>query len=255
MLVPSLVVLVWAAALQAVTPGLRGATYTVGADVDRTGHIAAVQVDKDVAPQLATVLARAVRQWRFAPPVMEGHPVTVHTWICADILATPKPDGNYTISVSFVSNGPKTDKNLQAWRPKYPVGRLRVHDGAFVMVKAVLQADGSITDPIAFSRVEGWPLHPDFAKSAEEAVQHWHAVPEQVDGTPVKGEVFFPMSFWMNPPRYTPGEIDALRADARKRGDPKADDREVPVPPVNLAITGNSVLTAVDTHKVTFGGD
>ncbi len=102
-----MILLVLVSVAWAATPKTRGATYTVGADVDASGQVVAVATGQDVPATMAPFLSQAARQWRFQPPVIEGKPVTVHTWIVVDLRAVPKPDGNYAISVKFVSNGPK----------------------------------------------------------------------------------------------------------------------------------------------------
>jgi TonB family protein len=253
MFVAGLVLLAWSAVSLAAEPATRGEEFTVGADVDTRGHIVAVQVDKGVSAQIATVLGQAVKQWRFAPPIVDGKPVSVHTWIHVDLRAAPRAGSGYAVSVRYIWNGPREDKNSKRVSPRYPYDRIRARDQAFVVVAATVNPDGSITDPVARSRVEGWPLPESFAKSAEDAVRQWRALPERVDGKPVAGRVFWPLTYTQKPSEFSPSEIEALRAAARKRGDPHADDREVPLPP-KLVVTGNSVLTTADTHMITFGG-
>jgi hypothetical protein len=253
MFVAGLVLLAWSAVSLAAAPATRGEEFTVGADVDTQGHIVAVQADKGVSAQLATVLGQAVKQWRFAPLMVDGHPVSVHTWIRVGLLAAPRAGGGYTVSVRYIWNGPREDKDSKRVPPRYPYDRIRARDQAFVVVAATVNPDGSITDPVARSEVEGWPLAPTFAGSANAAVLRWRAVPESVNGKPVAGRIFFQLNYRVESGSFSPSQIKALRAAARKRGDPHADGREVPLPP-KLVVTGNSVLTTADTHTVTFGG-
>jgi len=192
----------------------REQTYSIGADVDAQGHVTATQVDPDVPASVATVLASAVRQWRFVPATRDGQPVPAHTFIRAKLQALPNTSGQYNLRISFVGNGPKIGR--EAVQPRYPRDAIRARQSAFTVLAATVQPDGSLTDMNVTSEYEGWPLRPYFKAAVLAAAKQWHAVPEQVDGQPVATRMRIPVSFTINPPYFTEKQVKMLREAARQ---------------------------------------
>jgi len=192
----------------------REQTYSVGADVDAQGHITATQLDLDVPASIAPVLASAVKQWQFTPAKLNGRSVPAHTFISAKLQALPNTSGQYNLRISFEGNGPKLGRD--GVQPKYPRDAIRAEQSAFTILEATVQPDGSLTDMSVSSEFEGWSLPPYFKAAVLAAAKQWHAIPEQVDGQRVATRMRIPVSFTLNPPRFTAKQIKILRAAARE---------------------------------------
>lgn len=189
--------------------------YRIGADVDAQGHITATQVDPGVPTSIAPVLASAVKQWQFVPAKLNGRSVPAHTFISAKLQALPNASGQYNLRISFLGNGPKVNPHGGV-QPRYPQDAIQAREPAFVILDATVQADGSLTDMTVSSRFEGWPLRPTFKQAVLAAAQHWHAIPEQVDGQPVATRLRIPVEFSIEGERFTREQIKILREAARK---------------------------------------
>lgn len=188
--------------------------YVLGADVDANGHITATQADPDVPASIAAALASAVKQWQFVPATRQGVPVPAHTFIRTRLHALPKADGQYSLRVEFLANGPRFDSANAA--PRYPRDAIQAREAGFVILDATVQPDGSLADMKVISRFQGWPLRPSFGHAVLVAAQQWHATPEQVDGQPVATHMRIPVNFTIQDQIFTHKQLLILRDAARK---------------------------------------
>src|SRR6185437_2385434 len=79
--------------------------YTVAVDVDAQGHVAGTKPAADTPAPIAVVLDQALKQWRFAPVMQEGHAASVHSYLVADVQALPAEAGKYGVRVGYVGVG------------------------------------------------------------------------------------------------------------------------------------------------------
>lgn len=190
--------------------------YVVGADVDVHGRITATQVDADVPANVASVLAGAVKQWQFEPAVRDGDVVPAHTFVRAQLEVSPTTDGEDTLSIRFMGNGPKLDTGNAS--PRYPMDEARAHHQAFAVLDATVQPDGSLTDMAVGSRLPDQPLRPAFEHAVLAAAKSWRAVPEQVDGQPVATKMRIPVDFTLSSSPLSRAQLmDMNTAAGRKR--------------------------------------
>lgn len=171
---------------------------TVELDVDRSGQVATATADPSLPAALASPLEKAVQVWRFKPVQREGQPVTARTYAYVTAKIINEPSGTYGLKVVYNSNGPKVD---QAFQPRYPAQMIRLRQTGSVDMQAVVRPDGSLTD-IALVTGTGHHHHiQGFVRAAREAMQHWHALPEWVDGKPVATRFRTRMNFNLEPVR------------------------------------------------------
>lgn len=230
--------LLLACSLAARTTGTPERYYLVGADVDANGHINATQVDPEVPASIAAVLAAAVKQWQFVPARLNGQPVPAHTFINTRLQALPNANGQYTVRVSFVSNGPRLYNKIF---PQYPDHEAQSGQEAFALLDVTVQADGSLADMTVSSRFARWPLRGPFRSAVLLAARHWHATPERVDGQSVATHMRIPFNFTVVPARLTTRQAQILREAAQK--DARAADAETSIPlPSDQAVALDSPL-------------
>jgi hypothetical protein len=171
--------LVWT--LPAWADDTRKQTFVVGADVNAQGEVTQTQVDADVTKPIAAVLDLALKHWSFVPAQREGKAVPVHTFIEAKLEALADASGKYTLTIRYVSQGPKWE-HLDV--PHYPEDAIRMRVEGSVEAVGELQADGRLI--VGDSRTsikarEGKLL----VQAVDDYLRHDRYTPETVDGKPV----------------------------------------------------------------------
>lgn len=209
---------------------VREQAYAVGTDVDAQGQVTATQIDKQVPASIAALLASSVRQWQFAPAKRDGKPVPAHTFVQIKLRAAPNASGHYGLRISYAGNGPRMLTRTPP--PKYPPRAVRAHESELILLNAIAQPDGHLSDMVVTSRFKGWPLHSWFESSVLAAAKHWRLEPETVDGTPVATRVQIPVNFTLAQPDFTAEQIRTLREDAARQNadDAQLAGAEVPLP-------------------------
>jgi len=170
----------------------REQTYVIGADVDADGHITATQFDPNVSAPFTALLSAAVKQWQFVPATLNGRRVPAHTFIKTRLQAMPDASGKYDLRISFMGNGPRLDQPIQ---PRYPSQEIRMNHGAALILEAIAQPDGRLTDMTVTGKPADLPGLVFFRRAVLEAARHWHTTPEQVNGQAVATHLRIPMSF------------------------------------------------------------
>jgi hypothetical protein len=94
--------------------------YTVAIDVDAQGHVVETKPAADTPAPIAVVLDQALKQWRFAPVMQDGHAASVHSYLVADVQALPAGAGKYSVRVGYVGAGPSYQKPAGGKGPDYP---------------------------------------------------------------------------------------------------------------------------------------
>jgi TonB family protein len=209
---------------------VRWQTYAVGTDFDAQGQVTSTQIDKQVPASIAALLASSVRQWQFAPTTRDGKPVPAHTFVQIRLRAAPNASGHYGVRISYAGNGPRMLTRTPP--PKYPPRAVRAHQSELILLNAIAQPDGHLSDMVVTSRFKGWPLHSWFENSLLAAAKHWRFEPEMVDGTPVPTRVRIPVNFTLAHLDFTPEQIRTLHEAAAKQNtdDAQLAGTDVPLP-------------------------
>lgn len=154
---------------------------TVDVDADiviaQDGSVREIDVGKDVAPGVAALVEKAVKQWRFEPVVRNGKPVMAKTGLTMDLAAT-KVGAGYSLRIQrvvFVSSRAKPLKYVVPGMPRTAMG-----SGMNFDVLAAMRVDpqGNVVEAALLSlqvrggRREPKHLREDFAVEVERALKH-----------------------------------------------------------------------------------
>lgn len=71
--------------------------------VNSLGKVTEVQPSTPLSPRLRRLLASSLRQWISKPALNDGHPVDSYSIVNVALHATPRKDGKYDASFTFVS--------------------------------------------------------------------------------------------------------------------------------------------------------
>jgi TonB family protein len=238
MLCAGMLLLTGSLAARAAEP--REQAYAIGADVDTTGHVTAIQVEQNVPASIAAVLTSAVKQWQFVPATRNGQPVSAHTFIYAKLQALPNASGQYDLHIRFAGNGPKFDRAGR--QPPYPREAVHKRQAAFVVLNATVQPDGRLADMTVSDRFAEWPVSASFKDAALKIARTWHFIPEQADGQPMATQVRIPINFTLRDQILTPEQVKILREAVRK--ETAAADAEAAQPGIQLP---SEQLVALDS--------
>lgn len=77
-------------------------------------------------------------------------------------------------------------------QPRYPTSARMNHEQGRVILYAVIEADGSLTNLVLIQRAT-----PDLEAAALQAVRQWHYKPAACGQTPVREETSIPVDFWL----------------------------------------------------------
>lgn len=180
---------------------------TVALDVDSDGKVSAIQLPAEVPAMLVGPAREAIAHWRFRPPVRDGHAVTARTWAKTVLQVTRQPNGNYGLRAVFQSNGP----GMACPPPRYPDEAIRRNAQGSLVMEAVAQPNGTLTD-IKMVSHQFNSRHVDFRRAVEAALQQCQVSPELVDGKPVATRMRIPFSFALH--HLTTEEFESMRKNA-----------------------------------------
>lgn len=155
-----------------------------------------VSVPAHAAP-LPKVLASAAEQiamhWRFKAPLVEGKPVSGRTWASAKLQVVKQAGGAYGVRLLYRRNGPYVFHKVPPW---YPVRMRRLGRYAVAFVRAEVRPDNSMTDvQVVKVYTNGDDDGRVFAGAAKQAVEHWKARAEHVNGRAVPTRLEIPIEF------------------------------------------------------------
>ncbi|MBQ4856301.1 hypothetical protein IMW82_16660 [Rhodanobacter sp. B2A1Ga4] len=160
-------------------------TYVIGAEVSALGELTKTQPELGVTKPIAAVLDMALKHWRFVPAQKDGRAVPVHTFITAALESVFDADGKYTLTVRYISQGPKWE---HSGFPLYSPEAMQIHAQGSVEATAELQADGKliIKDSRTSATGRGGRL---LVHGVDDALLHDRFTPETLDGTPVSAHL------------------------------------------------------------------
>lgn len=189
-----LLVLLLLCTLPAWADDTRKQTFVVGADVNAQGEVTRTQVDTDVAKPIAAVLDLALKHWRFVPPQRDGRSLPVHTFIKVKFDALADAAGKYTLTIGYVSQGPRWDNKFGA---RYPQDAVRDRAEGSVVLIGELHADGKLAITDSHTSVGG-RSGKLLVQAAKESLLLDPYIPEQVDGIPVAAKFRMIVNFNLN---------------------------------------------------------
>jgi hypothetical protein len=169
-------------------------TYVIGAEVSALGEVTETQPEPGVTKPIAAMLDLALKHWRFVPAQEDRRAVPAHTFITATLESISDADGKYTLTVRYISQGPKWE---HANFPLYSAEALQIHTQGSVEATAELQADGKliINDSRTSATGRGGRL---LAQGVDDALLHDRYTPETLDGKPVPAHLRTRVVFHMD---------------------------------------------------------
>lgn len=169
--------------------------FTVAVDVDAQGHMVRTRPSADTPAPVAAILDQALKQWRFAPVMLEGHAASAHSHLVVDVQALPAGSGKFSVSVSYVGAGSKYEKPTTANGPDYPRQVMQAlqesgpsQSGAVVVIHLTLPPGGQLaaTDAHVTTRAElSMREKLTLIAAAKRYVLQGSVRPELVDGKAV----------------------------------------------------------------------
>lgn len=181
-------------ALPARATDIQKQNYVIGADVSALGEVTKTEPEPGVTKPIAAVLDLALKHWRFVPAQKDGKAVPAHTYITAMLQVVPDTGGKYTLTINYVSQGPRWE---QSSVPVYSADAVQIHAQGSVEATAELQADGTLilkdsrtSDPGRGGRL--------LTKAVNDALLRDRYTPETLDGEPVPAHLRNRVTFHIN---------------------------------------------------------
>jgi len=208
-------VLVGGAAVAA-TPGQRPevvqtqATYEITVDGDlqigTEGRVTDFKLrSRDVTADIAALVDKQVRSWRFEPILVDGRAVNAKTSLALQLTLSPIA-GGYTLHVANVRFGNPVRRSRNLRPPTYPMVARRGGVGAEVTLILTVDGDGHVSEvDVESTSLSGKGPHQVmvqwadlFESSAKMAAHRWSFdMTEAIDGHPTGTRVRVPVLFIM----------------------------------------------------------
>jgi TonB family protein len=180
----------------------RSFRYDLALDIDTQGRVARVTLPDGVPAPFVSPLQQAASRWSFKAPIRDGAAVTARTYARVKLVLVPKDAQHYGMQIDFLSNGPSLTLTRY---PDYPPEMIRDRAEGTVIMSAVVQPDGRVTDIRLVSAklsqhevVRTQHATRVFADAARESMRSMRAEPEWIDGKPVATAIVWPVSFGLN---------------------------------------------------------
>ena len=179
-----------ASAIQAKIEG----TVTLNARINKAGEVEQVTVVTG-HPMLVPPSIEAVKQWKYQPYLLNGEPVDVETTVRLDYsLGREDPSTGVVTDAAmpqFVRVAPGIEAGLLVRKvaPSYPHEAREQHIQGTVILKAIINTEGNISD---LELVSGDPM---LAQASIDAVKQWKYQPYMLNGNPVEVETHIQVNF------------------------------------------------------------
>lgn len=163
----------------------------------QSGH-GLVTVRKSSTPvtgELARAARKVAMQWTFKPRSVNGKPVSGRTWARARLQIVKQAKSGYGVRLLYQDNGPYIYSTVA---PRYPRSMTIRHRYAGMVLEAVIEPDGSLSDLRVVS-VHGNARGSSsaFRKAALESMRHWKGHAERIDGRAVPTHLRIPLYFML----------------------------------------------------------
>jgi len=162
--------------------------------------------DKALTPEIAALVDKQVRGWRFEPILVDGSAVTAKTRLSLELNAIPVAAG-YQLRIAGLGFGNPTRRSNNLQPPKYPMAaRVRGVEAEVILILSVDGRGHVVKTDVESTSLSGkgpqrvvtqWADM--FEDSAKDAARHWSfEMTESVDGetaavTPVRVPVNYRM--------------------------------------------------------------
>lgn len=170
------------------------------------GHVSDYRLTSSLAPAVAQLVDRHVREWQFEPVLIDGRPVVAKTRMALNLSAEPSPDGadQYKIRVENVNFG-ALRRSPGMRPPHYPQDAAHAGVGARVLIALEIDAAGNVTEAQAYqtnldvrtsSEGEAERWRRTFEHQSLIAARHWHFdVSDAVNGHPLGTQAVVPIEY------------------------------------------------------------
>ena len=214
------------------------------------GHVSDYRLTSTLAPALAQMVDKHVREWQFVPVLVDGHAVVAKTHMALNLSAQPSAsaDDKYNVRVDNVNFGaPRRLAGGHA--PHYPEDAQHAGIGARVLLALKIDEKGEVADVQVYqtsldvrthseNEAERW--RHSFEHQSLIAARHWHFdLSESVNGHPIGTNAIVPIVY----------SLKGVGADHQVReGHWKAYEAGPlhPAPWMNPALAGTSDLTELE---------
>jgi len=163
----------------------------VDVTIGTEGLVTDARVVNPQPPFVESALA-AVRQWRYAPTLLNGQPVEVLMTVTVRFTLNAVQNPTPRVTVGGEVTEPKLLKRVE---PRYPRQAILDKTEGMVIIEAVIGTDGSILDAKALRP------SPDFEETALAAVRQWRYTPTLLNGQPVEVQMIVTIHFRLKSPR------------------------------------------------------
>ncbi|MBS0193943.1 MAG: TonB family protein [Proteobacteria bacterium] len=183
--------------------------------LDANGKVLAIAFT-DAKPGFAKLDARlepVIRQWAFAPGMVDGQPMPTETNLGIQLEATPDGHGEYAISLLDAWTGVGF---IDAKPPEYPFRALELDCEGIVTLTMNIAASGSPTD-IKVENNNSSCAKKDFELAAIAGAGHWRFAVEKVAGQPVMDSVRVPVEFCMSSRIHGPCNKRVKQSEAARQ--------------------------------------
>lgn len=144
---------------------------TIG--ITPAGAVLAYTLDRPerLPPEVVATIAKNAPRWTFHPVLVDGKPVTAKAKMHLRLVASPRPDGSYELSIRSAYFGDKSTSITRATMPppRYPQQAIRAHLGGSVYLALRIDRDGKVIDAMATQ------VNLD-ALASERVLQQWRQV-------------------------------------------------------------------------------
>lgn len=172
-------------------------------EVGPDGSVLDYALQSDLDPDVAALVDRTVRSWRFEPVLVDGRPVVAVTRMQLRLEAIPRGDA-YALRVADVWLGAPDPTNIPP--PAYPAAALEEDIGAQVTLLLQVDAAGRVRDvhveQVSLSDTAGKRterIRESFASASRKAALGWtYDMGELIDGEPVAAQFRVPVTFAPN---------------------------------------------------------
>lgn len=167
--------------------------------VDASGKVQAAQVSTNMPEALRGVIEGRARDWRFAPPALNGVAVGGVTYALVGACAIPVDEDGYRVAIDYKRNGPlSTDRpDGVVMPPRYPVDAARMGKEARTVVDFTVGADGraSLND-IRYEDASA-AGHQYFDAAIRRWVEAMRYMPERLGDVGVATRIEMPVEFFL----------------------------------------------------------
>ncbi|HEX7768706.1 MAG TPA: hypothetical protein VF422_01620, partial [Dokdonella sp.] len=119
--------------------------------IDAEGRVSDYGLSSELTPEIAALVDRSVRRWRFEPILQDGRPVIAKTALRIRLLAKRSTDDsdNYTVSIASVEFGAPR-RSSAGKPPSYPRLAASARLGAKVLLLLRIDDTGKVVEALPY---------------------------------------------------------------------------------------------------------